>query len=383
MKELINVHCHVLNYRFIPDPFFRTRSPIREWLLRCKLTWWFARIVFSIWPGKRYDKYHEALAMMDQDIHAVTEELVSEMKEAGIAMATPLMMDLEFASFNVKPETPYRYQVMLISEIAGKRPGQIMPFIMFDPRRRGGSELIRTALEKMGFLGVKMYPPLGYHPDPSSFFNDAEMNRQLRDIYEYCERESIPITTHCSRGGAYSGDLMRCKELVRRFCQPSSWKGVLDKYPKLYLNFAHFGGNEDFLDIDHQESWSHTIREFMRVYGHVYADVSYHEPALWEKTSAHYFDVLQRLMKDPVVKNRIVFGTDWLMTRHTWNESDYVDAFRALPAASLRQIAFENPLRFLFPGQKLPPRIKRFFESKNIEEDQLPEWMRTNLQIQG
>ena len=61
--------------------------------------------------------------MMDRDIHAVSEELVSEMKEAGIVMATPLMMDLEFASFNVKPETPYRYQVMLVSEIAEKRPG--------------------------------------------------------------------------------------------------------------------------------------------------------------------------------------------------------------------------------------------------------------------
>lgn len=381
MEEYINAHCHLLNFRFIPDSFFKTRAPIREWMLRHRLTWGLARFICFIWPGKKYDKVHEVLAMMDEDIDTVADQLLNEMREAGIVMVTPLMMDLEFASFNVKPETPYRYQVLLVSEIAGKRPGEIMPFIMFDPRRRGGSELIKRALEEMGFLGVKMYPPLGYHPDPSSFLNDAEMNRELKEVYEYCEKESIPITAHCSRGGAYSGDLMRCKELVLQFCQPSSWEGVLKKYPTLYLNFAHFGGGEDFLDVEKPESWSYMIRGFMGEYDHVYADISYHEPALWSKTSESYLEVLNELMKDPVVKDRIILGTDWPMTRHTWKEKEYVDAFRQLPPESLRQIACDNPLGFLFPGKKIPPRIKHFLGSKNIEERKLPEWMRNRLQF--
>jgi predicted TIM-barrel fold metal-dependent hydrolase len=291
------------------------------------------------------------------------------------------MMDLEFASFNVKPEMPYRYQVLLISEIAGKRPGEIMPFIMFDPRRKGVSELIKRALEEMGFLGVKMYPPLGYHPDPCSFLNDAEMNRELNAVYAYCEKESIPITTHCSRGGAYSGDLVCCRELALQFCQPSSWEGVLKKYPGLYLNFGHFGGGEDFLDIKNPKSWSYMIRDFMERYDHVYGDISYHDPALWSETSGDYFDVLNDLMKDSAVKGRIIFGTDWLMTRHTWKEKEYVNAYRRFAPESLQQIACDNPLNFLFPGRRIPPRIKYFFRSRDIEERKLPEWMRNRLQF--
>lgn len=381
MQEFINVHCHIINFPFIPDSFFKTRAPIREWMLRHTLTGWLAKGITFILPGKKYDKLHEVLAIMKSDINDVAKELISEMEEAKIVLSTPLMMDLEGASFNVKPEIPYRYQVKLISDIAIKYPGKIMPFIMFDPRRRSVSELIKTALENMGFLGVKMYPPLGYHPDSSSFFNDAEVNHELEGIYEYCEHKSIPITTHCSEGGAYSGDLMRCKELVREFGKPSSWEGVLEKYPRLFLNFAHFGGCRDLLKIDNPESWSHVISKIMREYDNVYADISYHDVALMKKTSGDYFEILHRLMDDDHIKDRIIFGTDWLMTRHTWEEKAYVEAFKSLPTAVLKQIAFQNPLNFLFPGKKIPPRIKHFFELKNINRAALPQWMKNNVEI--
>jgi predicted TIM-barrel fold metal-dependent hydrolase len=382
MQEFINVHCHLLNFKFIPDAFFRTRTFfLREWLLRQKTTRWFARILFFFVPGKKHDRYHESLAMMDKDIDAVTERFVAEMAKAEIVLATPLMMDLELASFRVKPEAPYRYQVVLISEIAARHPGEIMPFIMFDPRRKGASELIKKALEEMGFLGVKVYPPLGHHPDPLSFLNEAEVNHELAEIYEYCEKESIPVTTHCSAGGAYSGDLMRCRELAQEFAHPSSWRIVLEKYPKLHLNLAHFGGNEDFMRIDDPESWSAKILELMKKYDNVYADISYHEPALLEESAGTYFKILEKLMNTNRVKDRIIFGTDWPMTRHTWTEEDYVGAFKGFPPKMLQKIAFENPLNFLFPDGKLPPRIESFFRSKRIKTPTLPQWMRKNLHI--
>lgn len=383
-QEVINVHCHLLNFGFVPDSFFRTRAPVREWILRRKLIGWLARCFTFLWPGKKYDKLHEGLALMRKDIRDVARELVGEMREANIVLATPLMMDLGLSFFNEKPEIPYRYQVKLISDIAAGYPGTIMPFVMSDPRRRSASQLVKTALEEMGFLGVKMYPPLGYHPDPSSFFNDAETNHELEEIYGYCEANSIPITTHCSRQSAYtaySSDLMHCKELIQEFCQPSSWAGVLEKHPGLYLNFAHFGGNREFMDIDNAESWSNTIQQLMKEYENVYADLSYHNMALMKKTAADYFELLNRLLQDSHIENRIIFGTDWLMTRHTWNEKEYVDAFRRLAPAILQRIAFENPLKFLFPGKKLPPRIKHFYESRNISKAQFPGWMKNNLAI--
>lgn len=381
MPEFINVHCHLLNFRFVPDAFFKARAPVREWMLRRKLIRWLARGVTLLLPGEKYDRLHEVLALMKRDINEVAATLVKEMAEAGIVLATPLMMDLELASFNAKPEIPYRYQVKLVSDIAAKYPGVIMPFIMFDPRRRSASELVKRALEEMGFLGVKMYPSLGYHPDPTSFFNEAEVNEELEEVYQYCESNAIPITAHCSKVSAYSAELIYCPELVLSFTQPSSWTGVLKKYPKLRLNLAHFGGDKDFLARDNSESWTNMIEKLMKDYDNVYADISYHKAALVKETADKYFKILRKLMDDILIRNRLLFGTDWLMTRHTWKERDYVAAFIGLEPAILSQIAFQNPLHFLFPGKKLPPRLQHFLASKNISAGALPPWMKSNLVI--
>ena len=170
-------------------------------------------------------------------------------------------------------------------------------------------------------------------------------------------------------------------ELVRDFCQPSSWEGVLKKYPKLYVNFAHFGGDGDFLEIDNPKSWSNVILKLMKEYDNVYADISYHDKALMKKTSGDYFTIIKKLLHEDLIKDRIIFGTDWLMTRHTWKEDDYMKAFMKLPNVMLYKITLHNPLNFLFPGKKLPLRIKNFFEAENINEEALPQWMKNNLEI--
>ncbi|MEN7982569.1 MAG: amidohydrolase family protein [Nanoarchaeota archaeon] len=395
MKNIINIHSHLLNFDFVPDNFFKTRAPVREFLLkhnstrwlgyivsvffrtkgfltenflRWKLTIWVARIITKILPGRKNDRVHELLAILKKDIDKVAEELIEEMKEANIVLTTPLMMDLELASFNQKPEIPYRYQVKLISDIALKYPWKIMPFIMFDPRRKSSAHLVKTSLEKMGFLGVKMYPPLGYDPNPFSFFNPEKVNDELKEVYEYCEKNYIPITTHCSKHGAYSGDLIHCRELARKFANPESWEQVLQKYPKLVINFAHFGGDDELLNLDNSNSWSNKIINLIKKYKNVYTDIAYNDKALKKETKQEYFKVLNKLMKDSVINKKILFGTDWLMTRHTWKEKEYVKEFEMFSES--KKIMFENPLKFLFPQNKLPKRIKDFYKNKPI-----PKWM--------
>lgn len=391
MEKSINTHCHLLNFKFIPDNLFKKGAPYREWLMRRRVLAWLARIVTILWPGKSFDKLHELLAIMRKDISCVAEELIREMDDANIVLSTPLMMDIEIASFNYKPESPYQYQIELISDIAIKYSGKIMPFIMFDPRRclnKGGNQgrfilkhtHIEKALEEMGFLGVKMYPPLGYHPDPDSILNDDMVNEELKIIYNYCEINRIPITTHCSRGGAYSGELIRSKESLLLLTHPSGWEEVLKKYPKLYLNFAHFGGGGDFLEIDNPGSWSSMIKKLIIKYDNAYADVSYHSGALRRVKSHKYFKILNKLLDDGKLRKKIIFGTDWLMTRHTWKEKEYVEAFmKGLTSKRFSQIAFENPLNFLFPNRKLPQRIKDFFDNNKIAEKDYPQWMKDNI----
>ena len=120
-----------------------------------------------------------------------------------------------------------------------------------------------------------MYPPLGYHPDPDSIYNEPPVNEELFKIYEYCESHSVPITTHCSPGGAYSSDLIRAQAVRIEFTKPWSWAGVLKKFPNLYLNLAHFG--QDMIKIKDPSSWAAGIRDLIRIYPNVYTDLAYND----------------------------------------------------------------------------------------------------------
>ena len=389
MPYLIDVHCHLLNFQFVPDPFFnahapirlKSRAPVREWLLRLRPTGWLAEIL-ALWPTRKYNHLGELLALLRKDMNEVADALNREMQlpglpDAEIMLATPLMMDLEAACLSVAPEFPYRYQVKLMAEVAARHPGRLMPFIMFDPRRRSAGELVIKALEQLGFLGVKMYPALGHHPDPNSLLNEPAISEQLAMVYAHCQDHQVPITTHCSRGGAYSGDLIRCRPLVHEFSQPSSWQGVLRTFPNLRVNFAHFGGK--FLEFDNPRSWCSQILRLMREYEYVYADLAYHDALVQEKASPPYWDALRTLVESELYRKRILFGTDWLMIRHTWSVEDYVRPFLHLPKLYLLQIAFKNPLDFLFPQRELPNRLVRFYQSRDLAETALPPWMSESL----
>jgi predicted TIM-barrel fold metal-dependent hydrolase len=375
-QKFINVHCHILNFDFIPNSFFKVYSIVRERILRLPLTELVLRVL-SIFPCMR--RFAHVLLMQKSDIKDVARNLSDEMYQTNVVLATPLMMDLELASYDKKPEIPYRSQVVLLSEIARQYPGRLMPFIMFDPRRRAVAIMIIKALEELGFLGVKMYPPLGYHPDPGSFYNDALTNGELLTVYKYCVEKDIPITVHCSKGGAYSGDLKNVKKLVHDYCKPSSWIPVLERFPNLRINFGHFGGCDDLLEKDNPGSWALRIKDLILNpdYKNVYADISYHDKALDEKTSDKYFCIFNKLLEDKILKSRILFGTDWYMARHRWTEKKYVKAFvDKLDEGDLKMIAFENPMRFLFPNRTLPDRIIDFYKRHGIEKAELPPWMK-------
>ncbi|MEM9026172.1 MAG: amidohydrolase family protein, partial [Verrucomicrobiota bacterium] len=70
---------------------------------------------------------------------------------------------------------------------------KLLPFVPVDPRRAEVLDLVKRYVEEHGFVGVKLYPALGYWAcDPRLF-----------PVYAYCEEKQIPITTHASRGGVY------------------------------------------------------------------------------------------------------------------------------------------------------------------------------------
>lgn len=382
MTQLINIHCHLLNYEFLSATVFKARSTALDWMLRHKFSKKFFRAAGLSVPQKRFRRLCQVSTLMKSDIGVVTDALRSEMKEAGIELAVPLIMDMGRTAYVAGPQVPFTFQVKTISDLSLKHFGALMPFVMVDPRRTRALDLLERCLEKLGFYGLKMYPACGYHPDPDSLYNDPQTSDELANIYSYCESHKIPITTHCSPGGAYSDDILRMKAIRAEFTRPRSYAGVLRRYPELYINFAHFG--QDLLNLKDEKSWSGGIRALASEYPHVYTDLAYNKAALMAKTGIQYLQALNGIIdSDNVLRDRILFGTDWAMTRHTWREKDYVAPFLKLGDKKLGKIAFDNSLDFLFPQRKFPERIAKFLSANGKNTADLPEWLRAQIQIES
>jgi hypothetical protein len=114
------------------------------------------------------------------------------------------------------------------------------------------------------FWGMKVYPRLGYRPDdyigPNSY-------SQLKNLYEFCAKNNVPMFAHCSRGGmsiadyynynrydipSNQGEYMAIDEECKfadNNASPLNWKKVCSDYPDLKLCLAHFGGYDEWKHV--------------------------------------------------------------------------------------------------------------------------------------
>ena len=227
------------------------------------------------------------------------------------------------------------YQAQLRDTAAATRahPGRILPFVCVNPARTLHYERMTHALEDLGYVGVKLYPSLGYSIDTTA----------MRRVYTYCETHDVPILLHCNRGGFYR-DVASID-----FCNPTHWEAVLTSHPKLKVCFGHFGGDSEFVGDLPPADWSGAIIDMMRRHPGVYADISYHDgPFDGGEAAANYFRHLKSLLADPVVGSRILFGTDYHLIRQRVRDDNYWKYFAArFTAAEFRRLAESNPRDFL------------------------------------
>jgi predicted TIM-barrel fold metal-dependent hydrolase len=418
-EPVINTHMHLINFSMVPNDYYRNFSKLFKLNEKHMKKPWFRGMagMVTLWrymTGGKFKRLSTMLDLFNSCMNELTDEYVNQMIKANIHLAVPLMMDLGPANPSLKPEVPFNLQVDIMHEQMIRHPDKFRPFVMFDPRRKDAVELCRWAYEKQGFGGIKMYPPLGYHPVPDDQANegyhvvpenrpnDRVARDNLHDFYTWCQEKRVPITAHCSQGGAVAETVSFGPALQNYLCRPYNWRQVLKKYPELILNLAHFGGHasdvkklvEDHnydqiypqeVDCDSTEAvagggvgrsrwykeyglrqlktskkayareraersirWREDIICLMRERDHVYADVSYAEQALDGKTRPAYFKMLNHWLADDVVGRRLLFGTDWLMTAHSWDEVEYLEPFRQnLTEDNFKALTWDNPCRFL------------------------------------
>ncbi len=341
----------------------------------------------------RYFAWGELLTSYRETIIETYYSLYDQ-QHTRIILTAPAIIDYNYWLDDQSP-SPLMDQVELISRLSLRQQRPMHGFAAFDPLRevRGRTgepsalDIVQEAVTKHGFLGVKLYSPMGFKPtgnaEKSVTFpafasqNDpafgASLDKALDGLYGWCEANEVPILAHTtdsqSAGPDYAGR-----------AEPKFWERVLTKYPKLRLNLAHFGNFSQSLEPNgaakpYEKTWEYEIGTYIKGgrFPNVYTDISFFywvldgatakdEIATVKKFFAKYFEA------DPQCE-RLMYGTDWNMTGRSAGAAQYLDNVEAffrdmgLGEPQLDNLFYKNALRFLGLNRKgkQAERLKAFY----------------------
>lgn len=309
---------------------------------------------------------------------ALTRALVQTYPE--VDLFTPLLVDL--LGLEDQPKSTMLQQLEINAKISqlgmrGDLGAAVHPFVGFDPRRVGAVPLAKTAVENWGCVGVKMYPLMGFRPlgnvvDPPRGMSAEEaigVEDALRQLYEWCEAENVPITAHSNPSNQAHDDFLT-------FSQPANWELVLRKHPHLHLNLGHFGWG------GLADGWPQAICRLANEHEHLYADIGNHELGDLSET----FDQLVELFDDSsadtsIMKKRFMFGTDWFMVASHEHYKEFLHRFRDeytarfptgvddfMGNAAISFLGFDDP------GNRNNTRLRDRYASFGFPA---PDWLRT------
>ncbi len=305
------------------------------------------------------------------------EELTKYVKEGNLSEGEELLdyfkKDKGIDRSGLVEADNFVQQETQIRKLKSQYPDKIFPFFVVDPRRNelfsagDGEQSIVKIIERLegGFAGIKLYTPNGYSP----------ADCRLLPLYEYCEKYQIPITAHCSMGGfaTFSSqidingpvcineeikndqtqltfkhnrliDSERVIERANALNHPKLWKIVLEQYPQLKLNLAHFGSHET------NEEWTESIFGMMSQFKNLYTDFScVCEKQIFDRFYNNYY-----CKAEESVKQRFLYGSDfYLNILFIGSMKTYLRQFknRFTPEEWIA-IAQTNPKRFLERREK-------------------------------
>jgi len=253
-------------------------------------------------------------------------------------------------------------------------------------------DLAEIAIENMGFVGIKLYPPMGFLPIgnvgsglsyPARAANipnfPAKLDAALDALYAWAAKEGVAVMAHATNSqSAAGGYALRAR--------PDHWAPVLAKYPALRLNLGHFGGFDEAGNGNTlNETW-----EYM--FGHlgesgasnVFADMSYLSEVLPGGTPAEHRTILLGYLRaflqqyDPNCE-RLMYGSDWAMLLREAKYEDYLDSFRSyvsglrLSESARARLYRDNAVRFLGLSKNAPTRrrLEAYYAGHGLD----PVWL--------
>lgn len=295
--------------------------------------------ILGKWAYKKFLEPHLSwFNFMTKPYEEITKEMIAHFKEIDLFVHLDMDMDdwytLDPPTFNYEQD-----QVPRISKLVKESNGKVVPFYAYNPKKP--LQPLIDAINSLGYIGVKFYPPSGYLPIGNT---DASWDQANLALYDHCVNNTIPILSHCNQVGMQAGYQIPKKG------NPLYWENVLNyvkpgtqtkPYENLTLCFGHSGGDEEWFlpntpgnDETFFRSFCGDVYRICTENKNVYCDLSY----MHEITDDTKIGFLRTRLKSLFVKSvnektpfyfedKIIYGSDWHMIMQEHGSDAYLPKF--------------------------------------------------------
>ncbi len=323
------------------------------------------------------------------DLIAELADLPSTQDRGDVALFTPAMVDFTYwlaenADDANDPDptsdpggvTALSDQIAVMSALAQRKRDAagnaityaLHPFVSFCPWREIAQRqanilppaqrqfaLVQDAILNKGFVGIKLYPLMGFRPtgnaaQPANIYPArlqklqdfaANMDLVLDELYAWCVANDVPIMAHCSfsqyssvKGGQLGS--------------PQGWWEALQTHKNLRLNLAHAGGvwnlaADRVAPITKAAGGLWPVDVVARLGSsenpNLYADIADFSDAMSCQLPAPDASALGGLVRlvatNPASRERIMYGTDYMFLIQAAGTERYVAEMRDCVSAAL------------------------------------------------
>jgi predicted TIM-barrel fold metal-dependent hydrolase len=314
-----------------------------------------------------------------------------------VDLVTPLLVDLDCGLEDPSPTTVAQQvdlgekisRASMLRKLSRGIGPHIHPFVSFDPLRQlahqkasrpGPSprdEVERAILEK-GFIGVKVYPPMGWRPSGNvPRLGLSEQDARALDaivlaLTRWCADNDVPVTAHANNSLGAGDDF-------GSFASPAGWLPLVQQSPTLRLDLGHFGGSSP-----DPGGWPWQIARAIGTENSVYTDIGNHSPENRTVTDK-YLALLAQMFDQPngdTVKQRLMYGTDWFMLAIKPRHEKYLDDYESLFKQHFGQAITDsflgnNALSFLGFSDRANKNTQRLVKRYQTYDCPIPEWLAT------
>ena len=232
--------------------------------------------------------------------------------------------------------TPIPEQIEVMSRICRLVGGRVHCYAPFDPFKQVAYDRglystyspMATAIDAVlnkGCLGIKLYPVMGFRPygnaeRPSAFWRQEwfdeklltedlgqRLDHALAQLYEWCIQYDVPVMAHTSPSNGPSKEFEASSD-------PEWWKLTLQNFPRLRINFGHFGGYDESATLGREREFA----SLMSIGQFAAADLGFH-PEVIAQPQQEMLDRMRLLYRetaqqgDAALAQRLMYASDWHM----------------------------------------------------------------------